>query len=232
MSEWWLWSYVVVMAGGVLWFMRWSRDAKGIPQVAYWLVIVILLWSGGWHVVMVLGGGQVEVAGHKVHWAHYTDWVATAPLLVIALVLTATHGVAKKRPGLMVTLVVTVILMILSGLVAELMVSRTAHFTVYGVGMVAFAVAAGLIWGPLRNAAKRQPAAMASHFKLTALLLCVLWLGFPLVWILGPPGVGIFGDLTSTALFVVLSVLMKVAWSVFDIARLRALSDRGQLFVP
>lgn len=45
MTQWSLWLYVAVMAGGALWFIRWSRDAKGIPQAPYRVVIAVLLWS-------------------------------------------------------------------------------------------------------------------------------------------------------------------------------------------
>lgn len=229
MTQWWLWSYVVVMVGGALWFIRWSRDAKGIPQASYRVVIAILLWSASWHAVLALGGGQTEVAGHPVHWARYADWVVTVPLLVVALTLTATHAVRDKRRGVMVAMVAAGVPMVLCGMAADFMTSRAARFTFYGLGMLALLVLLGLIWGPLRATAMRQPRSMASLYKEVALLLSVLWASFPLVWILGPSGIGMFGDLADTALILVLSIVMKVGWSVVDLGRLRALSDRGEL---
>lgn len=121
--------------------------------------------------------------------------------------------------------------MILGGMVADFMASRAERFTFYGLGMLALLVLLGLIWGPLRATAMRQPRSMASLYKAVALLLSVLWAGFPLVWILGPSGIGMFGDLTDTALILALSILMKVGWSVVDLGRLRALSDRGEVSI-
>ncbi|MEO3780159.1 bacteriorhodopsin [Micromonospora sp. B11E3] len=230
MSEWWLWSYVILCAAALLLFVRWSRNPKGIPQSEYRVVFVILAWSAIWHVVAALGAGRADIAGHAMDWTHYADWIVTAPLLVFSLVLTATHAVAEKRTGL-VTLIVSTFPMIITGPIAEVMESTTARFAVYGTGMAALALVLGLIWGPLRADAERQPAPMAAHFVIVALLLSLLWLGFPLVWILGPPGVEIVDEDTSTILFVVLSALMKVGWGIIDVGRLRAMFDRGQLAV-
>ncbi|MCW3820767.1 bacteriorhodopsin [Micromonospora sp. DR5-3] len=231
MSEWWLWSYVILCAATLLLFIRWSRNPKGIPQSEYRGVFVILAWSAIWHVVAALDAGRTNTAEHTLDWTHYADWIVTAPLLVFSLVLTATHAIAEKRVGLVAALIVPTFPMILAGPVAEAMTSTAARFTIYGIGMAALALVLGLIWGPLRADAKRQPAPMAAHFIVVALLLSLLWLAFPLVWILGPPGVEIVDEHTSTILFVVLSALMKVGWSIVDVGRLRAMSDRGQLAV-
>ncbi|GAA2220364.1 bacteriorhodopsin [Micromonospora olivasterospora] len=231
MAEWWLWSYVILCAAALLLFVRWSRNPKGIPQSEYLVVFVVLGWSAIWHVVAALDAGRTRAADPIMEWAHYADWIVTAPLLAFSLVLTATHAIAEKRIGLVTALIVPTIPMILAGPVAEAMRSPTARFASYGIGMVALGLVLGLIWGPLRADAERQPAPMAAHFIVVALLLSLLWLAFPLVWILGPPGVEILDEDTSAILFVVLSALMKVGWSIVDVGRLRAMSDRGQLAV-
>ncbi|GAA3726461.1 hypothetical protein GCM10022225_04470 [Plantactinospora mayteni] len=231
MVKWWLWSYVGISAVAVLWFLRWSRNTKGIPRIAYLLVVVILVWSLAWHLVMALGIGETGADDRRISWAHYADWIVTAPLLLVALVLTATHALSEKRAGLVLTLLLGSFPIILSGLAADLLVDEVARFAVYGVGMLGLGIVVALIWGPLRATAEAQPSAMASHFRLTALVLSVLWFCFPLVWILGPPGVGIVDAEASAVLFATLSALMKIGWSLLDIGRLRRLSDRGLLHV-
>jgi bacteriorhodopsin len=43
--------------------------------------------------------------------------------------------------------------------------------------------------------------------------------------------VGVFGDGTDTALFVLLPIFSKVGWSIVDLGRLRALSRDDRLEV-
>lgn len=228
MSQWWLWSYVALMLGGALWFVGWSRDPKGLPQASYRVVIAILLWSAAWHVVVALGSGETEVDGYVVHWARYGDWVVTVPLLLVALALTATHALPDKRRGLVVVMIVAGVPMILAGLAAELTSQWSRRIAFYALGMLALGVLYGVVWGPLRATAKRQPRPMARLYTIAALLLSVLWIAFPAAWILGPAGIGLFDELTDAALILALSALMKLGWSLFDVGRLRVLSGRGE----
>ncbi|MBQ1071989.1 bacteriorhodopsin [Micromonospora sp. C31] len=231
MTEWWLWMYVAAMAGGVVVFTRWRADPRGVPPSEYRVAIAIPLWSGLWYLVLALGGGRAEVAGHTVYWARYADWVVTASLLLVALVLTATHALPGRCWRLMGALVGANVVMILSGLAADLMADLTARYTLYAIGVVALLAVYGLIWGPLRTHAHRQPERIAAVYTEAALLLSVLWAGYPVFWVLGPSGVGLLGSDTTSLLLVVLSILSKVGWSILDLGRLRALSDRGQLAV-
>jgi bacteriorhodopsin len=230
-TEVWLWVYVAAMATGVTLFLFWLRDPKGLPPVEYGIAIAIPLWSGLWYAVMALGGGQTEVAGQTTYWARYADWVVTTPLLLVALSLTAMHALERKRWGLVAALVVADVVMISSGAAADFMESDAARYGLYALGWVGLLTVIGLVWGPLRRLASTQPEPMAKAHKEVALLLSLLWVGYPLIWVLGPSGVGLFGETTDTALFVVLPILSKVGWSAVDLGRLRQLSDRGELTI-
>ncbi|MFV2087118.1 bacteriorhodopsin [Micromonospora sp. LOL_021] len=231
MSQWWLWSFVVVALGAVLYFVRWSREPKGVPITVYLLAIVILIWSAIWHAVMALGGAHTTVGDHDVHWGYYADWIVTAPLLGYALIRTGTHALTGKRTDLAALVAVTSVPMIVCGLVGDLALEPTTRYLAYGVGVLALVANFVVIWGPLRRAAIRQPAPMAAHFVPLAALLSALWLGFTLVWLLGHPGLGMVDETTTTAVFVVLTVLMKVVWSALDLRQLRLLADRDHLQV-
>ncbi|MEU7930379.1 bacteriorhodopsin [Micromonospora echinofusca] len=231
MTEWWLWTYVAAMAGGVLLFSRWRADPRGVPRSEYRVAIAIPLWSGFWYLVMALGGGRAEVAGHTVYWARYVDWVVTAPLLLVALMLTGTHSLPGRRWRLMTALVGANVVVILSGLAADLTANATSRYSLYAIGMLSLLAVYALVWGPLRAHAHRQPERIAAVYTEAALLLSVLWAGYPLFWLLGPSGVGLLGSTTTSMLFVGLSILSKVGWSIVDLSRLRTLSDRGHLTV-
>ncbi len=231
MTEVWLWSYVVVMALGAVVFLVWARNPAGVPRVEYVIAAAIPIWSGTWYAVMALGGGQVEVAGQTTYWARYVDWVVTTPLLLVALVLTATHALPRTRWGLMAALVVADVVMVTSGALADLAEDNTWRFSLYGVGWLGLVAVLVLIWGPLRRTAEQQPPAMAKAFREVALLLSLLWVGYPLIWLVGPSGLGLVGETTDTALFVVLPAFSKVVWSLIDLTKLRGLARRGELTI-
>ncbi|MEW2375538.1 bacteriorhodopsin [Micromonospora sp. NPDC047812] len=231
MTEWWLWMYVAAMAGGVVLFTRWRADPCGVPLSEYRVAIAVPLWSGSWYLVLALGGGRTEVAGHDLYWARYVDWSVTSPLLLVALMLTATHALPGRRWRLTSALIGMNLLVFLCGLVAELTADAAVRYTLFTIGVLALLGLYGLIWGPLRTHAYRQPKEIAAVYREAALLLSVLWVGYPLFWFIGPAGVGLISSATTSLLFVVLSILTKVGWSILDLGRLRALSDRGELTV-
>lgn len=231
MIELWQWMYVAAMAGGVVLFTRWRADPCGVPLSEYRVAIAVPLWSGFWYLVLALGGGQTEVAGHTLNWARYVDWAVSSPLLLVALTLTATHSLPGRCWGLASALVGTNLVVFVCGLAAELSADATARYTLFTIGVLALLGLYGLIWGPLRTHAHRQPKEIAAVYREAALLLSVLWVGYPLFWMIGPTGLGLISSATTSLLFVVLSILTKVGWSILDLGRLRALSDRGELTV-
>ncbi|WP_299036115.1 bacteriorhodopsin [uncultured Pseudokineococcus sp.] len=227
----WLWSYVGVMALGAVVFGVWARNPLGVPRVEYVVAAAIPVWSGTWYAVMALGGGQTEVAGQTTYWARYVDWVVTTPLLLVALALTATHALPRFPRRLVAALVAADVVMITAGALADLAEAAAWRYALHGLGWLGLVAVLALVWGPLRRLAEQQPPAMAAAFRRVALLLSLLWLGYPLVWLLGPSGLGLVGQTTDTALFVLLPAVSKVVWSVVDLTELRTLSRRGELRV-
>ncbi|MFC7544914.1 bacteriorhodopsin [Plantactinospora sp. GCM10030261] len=225
----WLWGYVSAMAAGALLFLRWSASPKGVPAVEYRVAIAVPVWSGLWYAVMALGGGQVDGDGHPVYWARYVDWSVSASLLLTALALTATHALPHRHPRLLVALVGANLAMILSGLLGDLATDPWPQYLFFGLGALGLLAILALIYGPLRAVARRQPHRLYRAYREAALLLGGLWLGYPVIWLLGPSGVGMLGGTADTALFVLLSIASKVGWGALDLARLRELGARGEL---
>lgn len=58
------------------------------------------------------------------------------------------------------------------------------------------------------------------------MFLSVLWVGYPTVWALGTSGIRLYGETTEVALFVVLPILSKVGFSLFDRPELRKLGTK------
>ena len=222
----WLWFYVACMAAGVLLFWYWSTDPRGVPKYEYLIALFIPVWSGLVYTAMALGlgtttGPSMDGDPQTVYWARYVDWSVTTPLLLVATALTGMATIPKNFT-LIAALVVTDVVMILCGLVADL-TGGVASVVFYIAGCAAFCVVLWLLWGPVRAVSRNQDARVRKAYDKVAGLLTILWLGYPTIWLLGPSGVGLFGQMTDTILFVLLPIVSKVGFSIFDLHTLRNL---------
>ena len=214
--------YVACMAGGALLFITWSRDPKGVPKWEYLVAAFIPIWSGLAYLTMGLGYGTVEVAGQTTYWARYADWIVTTPLLLVALWMTATTQ-QEKRPHVptLITIVAADVVMILSGLIADL-TAGTARYVFYAVGVVALLVVFWTAFTSLRRIAHQDPE-VGKIYDRVATYLALFWIGYPLTWILGPSGLGVVSQPVDTALFILLPIFSKVGFSILDLGLLRNL---------
>lgn len=222
----WLWSYVACMAAGALLFVAWSRNPKGVPHYEYAIAIFIPVWSGLAYMAMALGQGIVEVNGREVYVARYLDWLVTTPLLLAALAFTAMFYSQHKHVSLVVALMGADVVMILTGLFADLTEREVVKWLWYAIGCVCLLVIITIAWGALRRIAYAHGEELGRVYTRVATLLTVLWLGYPTIWALGPSGLGILGSTTTTALFVVLPVVSKVGFSIVDLSELRKLGAK------
>lgn len=216
------WIYVGCMAAGVLLFFAWSHDPRGVPRYEYLVAMFIPTWSGLAYLAMAFDAGKVVVDGQVTHYARYADWVVTTPLLLLVLSWTAMHTI-RKDITLIAALMGTDVVMVASGLVADLSTDLVMRWTFYSVGCVALVIILGLIWGPLKRIADTQHPDLARVYRRVAGMLSVLWVGYPTVWLLGPSGLRVIDQTTDTLLFVALPVLSKVGFSIVDLHGLRNL---------
>jgi bacteriorhodopsin len=213
------------MAIGALHFWALSRDPKGVPQYEYLVAIFIPIWSGLAYMAMALGQGKVEAAGQIAHYARYVDWIVTTPLLLLSLSWTAMQFI-KKDWTLIGFLMSTQVVVITTGLIADLSERDWVRYLWYICGVVAFLVVLWGIWGPLRAKSKSQNQELSDlHDKLTV-YFTVLWVGYPIAWIIGPSGFGWVNQDIDTLLFCVLPFFSKVGFSFLDLHGLRSLNSR------
>lgn len=220
------WFYVIVMAAGAIIFITWSRDPRGVPQYEYLIATVIPIWSGLAYMSLALDQAKISVDGQTTYYARYIDWVVTTPLLLLSLSLMAMHKRSKSSSDytLIAALMATDVIMIVCGLVADLSPTPIRYLW-YSLGVVAFLVAMVLIWVPLRDKARTNPKReIDSIYPRVAGLLTILWIGYPLIWLIGPSGFGLVNQLTDTVLFVTLPIISKVGFSLYDLSLLRSLA--------
>ncbi|WP_157579127.1 bacteriorhodopsin [Spirosoma montaniterrae] len=215
------WLYVAVMAGSALTFLLMSRNPKGVPQYKYLIHTFVVVWSGLAYAALAMNQGKLDAFGQTVYYARYIDWAVTTPLLLLSLVLTGKYTVDVKGP-LTAALMGTQVIMILTGLLAELSPAGPRWFW-YIAGCVALLIVLRLFWGPLYNIAQQQGQAIANVYRDSAVFLTVQWLLYPTVWLLGTPGVGLFGPLTTTALLILLPIVSKSGFAFYNLSKLRSL---------
>ena len=225
----WLWSYVACMAAGAVLFFVWSRRPREVPQYEYAAAIFIPVWSGLAYTAMALGQGVVLVDGREVYFARYCDWIVTTPLLLFVLASSGMffRPLDKTTIG---TLIGLDVVMILSGLFADLTTRAPVQWFWYTVGCVCLVLIFGILWGRVRREAYAHNEEIGQAYTRLAAFFTALWLGYPLIWALSPSGLGVFGPSTTVALFVVLPVVSKVGFSIYDLSELRKLAPRYPQF--
>lgn len=217
------WIYVAIMAAGALIFLAWSQNRRGVPKEEYLIAMFIPIWSAAAYIALALGQGKVEVNEQITYFARYLDWVVTTPLLLLALAFTAFFKV-KKDYTLIAGVIGADIFMILTGLIADLSV-EPARYIWYGLGVVAFVVIMYLLWVPMRAEAAAHPESRIGGIYTRGLTyLTIFWIGYPLVWLIGPSGLNLVSQDIDTLLFIVLPIFSKVGFSLYDLMMLRDLN--------
>ena len=221
----WLWIYVACMAVGAIIIALMSRNPKGVPHYEYAAAAFIPVWSGLAYMASAFDQGVIEIAGRAVYIARYADWIVTTPLLLAGLAWTAMFY-TRKHVTLIVTIMGADVVMILSGLFADLTTYEPLKWLWYFIGCACLATIIYVAWGPFRRIAADQGPELAAVYKRVATFLSVLWIGYPIVWALSPSGLGLFGETTAVALFVILPIFSKVGFSLFDLTELRKMGAR------
>lgn len=217
------WIYVMAMAVGALYFMSLSRNPRGVPKYEYLVATFIPIWSGLAYLAMAMGQGKVEIAGQITHYARYLDWFVTTPLLLLALSWTAMHHITKDST-LIASLMGTQVIVIGSGLIADLSTTAETRFVWYTCGVVAFLVVLWGIWVPLRAKTRGQGMELSNLYTKLATYFTAFWISYPIAWLIGPSGLGWINQTAETLLFCVLPFFSKVGFSYLDLNGLRRLN--------
>ncbi|KAB3533457.1 lactococcin [Alkaliphilus pronyensis] len=215
------WFYAAVMLAGALYFYFQSRNPQGVPQYEYLIAIFIPVWSAIAYFSIAIGQGFLKTSEQTVFFARYLDWIVTTPLLLLSLALTAMFYTSKNI-SIILSLVFADIIMILSGLIADLS-EHSLKYIWYSIGMVALFIILFIIWVPLYKIAKASDTKLSNHYKTTALYLTVLWISYPTVWLIGPSGLGLITESSDVLAFIFLPIFSKVGFSMLDLYGLRRL---------
>jgi bacteriorhodopsin len=226
----WLWIGTIGMTLGTLAFIArgWSvRDPE--QQRFYIITIFITAIASAAYFAMATGFGltEVTVGGEvlDIYWARYADWLFTTPLLLLDLAL-----LAGAKRNTIYTLIGLDVFMIGTGVVGALVASSAAiRIAWWGISTAALVFLLYFLVKALSEAADRQSPEVRSLTTTLRNMLIVLWIAYPIVWILGTEGtIGILPLYWETAAFMVLDLTAKVGFGLVLLRSHSVLDEASQ----
>jgi len=229
----WLWIGTLGMFLGMLYFIaRGWGETDERRQEFYIVTIFITAIAFVNYLAMALGFGltMVTVGGEElpIYWARYTDWFFTTPLLLIDLGLLA--GASRNELSSLVGLDM---LMIGTGVVATLsagpgvLTEGARRLVWWGVSTGFLLVLLYMLYGSLDEKASRLSGDAASTFSTLRTLIVVVWLVYPVWWVVGTEGLGVISLYIETAGFMVLDLVAKVGFGIILLSSREVLDAAG-----
>lgn len=148
---------------------------EGFHMIAFAVCALAMLG----YLCMALGLGDTMVDGRTVYFARYCDWSFTTPLI-----LTDVGFLFKLNYTDIFGICVWDILMILSGLFSALSSHNSVKFPLYCFSCVCFCFVAGRLWFVFGEVSKTRNKAFNRRCRMFLTLMFVVWLGYPIVWML------------------------------------------------
>ena len=210
----WLWHGTAGMTLGTLYFVARGWGVEDEEQQRFYIItIFITAIASAAYFAMATGFGLTEVTVNgqvlDIYWGRYADWLFTTPLLLLDLAL-----LAKASRNTIYTLVGLDVLMIGTGVIGALAASSaTIRIVWWAISTVFLLFLLYFLIRALNEAATRQTPEVRKLTTTLRNMLIVLWLAYPVVWILGTEGtIGIIPLYWETAVFMVLDLTAKVGF--------------------
>jgi sensory rhodopsin len=165
------------------------------------------------YVLMALGIGDVESqTGNPVYAIRYLDWLLTTPLhiLYLGLIAGATAGMLSRALGLMAATIVI-------GFVGAVLAPPLQWLGFLGGGAAFLGVMYYLYRGFDRKARETDETTVAIYRKLRAFTV-VLWLIYPVIWLVAPAGFGLMNVTTATLVVAYIDVVAKVGFGLIALS--------------
>ena len=170
------------------------------------------------YLAMALGvGNYLSTDGTIVYFARYIDWSITTPILLAGLVMIAFHeyGPSSQMNGYLTAIIGLDVIMVVTGLLSSLADTPLVKTIWFVWSCVAFLGVLFLLWRPLRKIAATRALTTAGGYYKNITLLTLVWLIYPIVFLVGPEGLHIISDSASVWSFLVLDVIAKVFYAFY-----------------
>jgi len=220
----WLWIGALgMLAGSVLLFAaggRRTQDEEGHTLIHGFVPMFAAI---SYFAMAVHQGEATTSTGRVFLYARYLDWSVTTPALLLGLTMTALHG-ARRRVGLVAGLLVSDLVMIVTGLFFGASQDPFIKWVWYIASCIAFLAVLWVLFGPLMQEARGRDQVRRDAYVRNTIVLTVLWLIYPVLVLTGPDGLGILGSTPATAGLTVLDLTAKVAYGIMAMVGSRAVT--------
>lgn len=228
-----LWITCVLMALGALAIVLAGRSA---PEERHHLVLsfFVPVIAACAYFAMATGQGDLQVDDRRVYFARYLDWVLTTPLLLLGLLIVGLPLMrrnmedSRSRNGLIGAVVGADVGMIVAGLFASLSTDSMARWVWYVISCGFFLAVLWSIWVPVRQSAATLGPANAALYGRLLMVLTVLWLIYPVLWVLGTEGLGIISSTVEVLVFAIIDVCAKVGFGLIVVIGVKAHPIRAE----
>jgi sensory rhodopsin len=159
--------------------------------------------------IMALGYGGLETAtGTTVFVPRYVDWLLTTPIHVVFIGL-----IVAASTRLLARVATLQALTIVFGFVGATL-AAPLNWAFYLLGSAAFGAVVYYFYRDFESLSTEQTDGIQALFRKLRSFVVVLWLVYPVIWLVGVSGVGLM-DLETTALVVsYIDVVAKVGFGL------------------
>ena len=222
---------VLMVLGAIAFLVMGGGDAAE-KKHHYLMAFFIAAVAATSYLAMSIGEGDVAVKNvsgaldHKLYYARYLDWSITTPLLLLSIgSLAVTH--LHNRGTLLAGIIgADLLMMIVTGLFGGLSTGTNVYIW-FAVSTGAFVAVLVLIWGSLKHEANQQTGGWGALYSRMAAILSVLWVAYPIVFLIGQEALKIVSSPTETLIFMVLDVTAKVVFGFVLLAGVKPLTARA-----
>jgi sensory rhodopsin len=190
----------------------------------FWLLVVVPGIALVAYGVMALGFGGLDTTTGIVYIPRYVDWLLTTPIHVayIGLLVGADRSLIYRVAALQAATIVL-------GFAAALL-SFPLNLLLFAAGSVTFG---GVVWYFFndfeRVAVESQPDSVVDLFRKIRSFVVVLWLVYPVIWVLAPAGFGLMDIETTSLVVTYIDVVAKVGFGLIVLNDLRLMDAVASL---
>lgn len=190
----------------------------------YYTVLTFISFIAGLsYIALATGIGILEVEGQAdIHIARYLDWIITTPLILLLFALLANADIKQWSVVAAVD-----VLMIATGAVGSFETGNSKYLW-FAASCAMMLVLFYYLFNTVTKAAKDERPAIRSLFALLRNYIAVIWIAYPVVWLIAPTGLDILTALGTDIAFMILDVITKVGIGVIIIYSGEALRDLAE----
>ena len=227
----WLAFGAIGMSLGSLAILALTSKLRDADRHHGYVALVITLIAATSYFAMWQNVGNITVNGHTLQLARYIDWTITTPLLLFSLLAVGLPSIKSSKSawttgGLLVALIGLDIFMIVTGLIASV-VNTDQQMPWYVFSCLALVVITLLLYNTVYKLSKKllKPAASKLYINLTV-FLTIIWVAYPVVWILGDTGTSTISTVSENMAYAILDITAKVGFGLLLIAGLMDLTGK------